>query len=124
MVTHYEEKVYCALPTRHDGNVGRLMGTLSGTGAKKDTIIMWSSDNGDENSYYKTNTFNGNGPFRAAKRSLHEGGIRVPLGLRVYGGFRSESVSIVMPTDLARLDSAVSFLVALSSPDERTRLGQ
>ena len=74
------EQVYCALLTWHDRSVGRIMGAVKKLGIEQDTIIMWTSDNGDENSYYKrTKTFDGNGPFRKMKRSLYEGGIRVPL---------------------------------------------
>jgi len=74
------EQVYCALLTRHDRNVGRLMDAIKELGIEKNTIIIWTSDNGDENSYYKrTRTFDGNGPFRDVKRSLYEGGIRVPM---------------------------------------------
>jgi arylsulfatase A len=74
------EKIYCALLTRHDRNVGRLMDAIKELGIEKNTIIIWTSDNGDENSYYKrTRTFDGNGPFRDVKRSLYEGGIRVPM---------------------------------------------
>ncbi|BDS07595.1 N-acetylgalactosamine-6-sulfatase [Oceaniferula spumae] len=74
------EQVYCALMTRHDRNVGRIRKAVKDLGLEKDTIIIWTSDNGDEDSYYKrTKTFDGNGPFRMMKRSLYEGGIRVPL---------------------------------------------
>ncbi|MBK1831260.1 arylsulfatase [Verrucomicrobiaceae bacterium R5-34] len=74
------EQVYCALMTRHDRNVGRIREAVKQLGLEKDTLIIWTSDNGDEDSYYKrTKTFDGNGPFRMMKRSLYEGGIRVPL---------------------------------------------
>ena len=74
------EQLYAALMTRHDRNVGRLMDTVTELGIAEDTIIIWTTDNGDEDSYYKrTKTWDGNGPFRQRKRSLYEGGIRVPL---------------------------------------------
>ncbi len=74
------EQVYCALITRHDRNVGRIMDAVKQLGIEENTIIIWTSDNGDEDSYYKrTKTFDGNGPFRMKKRSLYEGGIRVPM---------------------------------------------
>ncbi|NNJ24009.1 arylsulfatase [Alienimonas chondri] len=78
-LTRYEQ-VYCALLARHDRNVGRIREAVRELGLENDTIIVWTSDNGDEDSYYKrTDTFDGNGPFRGVKRSLYEGGIRVPL---------------------------------------------
>ncbi len=74
------EQLYAALMTRHDRNVGRIVAAVKELGLEEDTIIMWTSDNGDEDSYYgKTDTWDGNGPFRMYKRYLYEGGIRVPL---------------------------------------------
>jgi arylsulfatase A len=74
------EQLYAALMTRHDRNVGRLVETLRNLGIEKNTIVIWTSDNGDEGSYYlDTGTYDGNGPYRMEKRSLYEGGIRVPF---------------------------------------------
>lgn len=75
-----KERLYAALMTRHDRNVGRLMDAVKKLGIAENTIIMWTSDNGDEDSYYgRTKTWNGSGPYRMFKRYLYEGGIRVPL---------------------------------------------
>jgi arylsulfatase A len=74
------EKVYCALMTHHDRNIGRIRKAVEDLGLAENTIIIWTTDNGDCRSYYyKTNTFDGNGPFRMEKGSIYEGGIRVPL---------------------------------------------
>ncbi|VGO18601.1 arylsulfatase [Pontiella sulfatireligans] len=74
------EQLYAALMTRHDRNVGRIVEAVRKLGLAENTLIMWTSDNGDESSYYgRTDTFDGNGPFRMFKRYLYEGGIRVPL---------------------------------------------
>lgn len=74
------EKVYCALISCHDRNVGRIRKAVKKLGLAENTIIIWTSDNGDEDSYYnRTKTFDGNGPFKKKKRSLYEGGIRVPM---------------------------------------------
>ncbi|WP_289056181.1 arylsulfatase, partial [Carboxylicivirga marina] len=77
---NYREQLYAALMTRHDRNVGRIVEALETLGIEKNTIIIWTSDNGDEDSYYlRTKTWDGNGPYRMYKRYLYEGGIRVPL---------------------------------------------
>ena len=74
------EQTYCALMTRHDKNVGRIRKCLKELGLEKDTIIIWTSDNGDEDSYYRrTKIFDGNGPYKKEKRHLYEGGIRTPM---------------------------------------------
>ncbi len=104
-LTH-REKIYCELLSRHDANVGRLRAALDELGLAKDTIVIWTSDNGDEDSYYRrTKTFDGNGPYRKMKRSLYEGGIRVPMIAAWPGtiepGSRSDLVTAqwdLMPT--------------------------
>ncbi len=74
------EQLYASLMTRHDRNVGRIVQALDELGLTKQTIIIWTSDNGDEDSYYqRTKTWDGNGPYRMYKRYLYEGGIRVPM---------------------------------------------
>lgn len=75
----FEEKVYAASITHHDKSVGRIMAALKEMNIDKKTIVIWTSDNGDENSYYnRTDTFEGTGIYRGKKRDLYEGGIRVP----------------------------------------------
>lgn len=74
------EQHYCALMSYHDKNVGRILKKVKELGLAKDTIIIWTSDNGDSDSYYRrTKTFDGNGPFKGKKHHLSEGGIRAPF---------------------------------------------
>lgn len=78
-LTKYE-RTYCALISHHDRSVGKLMSALKRLGIEKDTVIIWTSDNGDEDSYYKrTGIMQGSGELRKHKRYLYEGGIRVPM---------------------------------------------
>jgi arylsulfatase A len=59
---------------------------LKARGLDQNTLLLLTSDNGDENSYYKyTRRFAATGPLRAKKRFLYEGGIRVPLIARWPG---------------------------------------
>ena len=104
-LTKYE-KLYCALLTWHDRSLGKIRAKLDELGIADNTIIIWTSDNGDENSYYRrTKTFDGNGPFRNMKRSLYEGGIRAPMIAvwpdKIKPGSSSELITTqvdVMPT--------------------------
>ena len=80
------EKLHAAAISRFDGHVGRIISKLKDLGLDQDTVIFFTSDNGDENSYYKyTQTFHCTGPLRAKKRFLYEGGIRVPMIARWPG---------------------------------------
>ncbi|MBM3312120.1 MAG: DUF4976 domain-containing protein, partial [Candidatus Aminicenantes bacterium] len=74
------EKLYAAMITRLDSDVGRIIRELKDLGIEKKTVLLFSSDNGDENSYYEyTDRFRATGPLKGKKRFLYEGGIRVPL---------------------------------------------
>lgn len=59
-----------------DDIVGRLVAVLDQTGQLEDTIIMISSDNGPEEETWPDAAYT---PFRCAKGSTWEGGVRVPM---------------------------------------------
>jgi arylsulfatase len=59
-----------------DEIVGRLVRTLEETGQLEDTIIVVTSDNGPEMETWPDAAYT---PFRCAKGSTWEGGVRVPL---------------------------------------------
>lgn len=68
-----------------DNCVGEIMDTLEDLGLEKDTIVIFSSDNGglvDEGNYYSDVPPTSNAPLRAGKGYSYEGGSRVPLIVR------------------------------------------
>jgi arylsulfatase A len=83
----YPRAAYAAMVTRMDRSVGRIMALLKQLGLDRDTIVMVSSDNGSTYKIggYDPDFFKGTGPFRSAKGSVYEGGIRVPLIVRWTG---------------------------------------
>lgn len=70
-----EQKAYAASVTRLDSYVGQLMGKLKELGIDKNTLVIFTSDNGPE----FTEIFEGNAPFKGKKRDLYEGGLREPM---------------------------------------------
>jgi arylsulfatase A-like enzyme len=80
---HHQNAVYAAMIKSLDDSVGRVIARLAERGLEKDTIVVFTSDNGgyigvDRASGQQTPVTN-NSPLRSGKGSLYEGGIRVPL---------------------------------------------
>lgn len=95
---HLDERkqVYAAVITDGDEKVGMILDALKRCGLEQNTIVIFSSDNGPENtggpdqkgtpgawrSYYSLGETGG---LRGRKRSIYEGGVRVPFILRWPG---------------------------------------
>ena len=74
-----QDKGHAAMITRMDSYVGRLLDQLRQLGLEKNTLVIFTSDNGPQNeSNHNLARFQPSGPFSGLKRSLTEGGIRVP----------------------------------------------
>jgi len=72
--------VVSRLSTDVDQTVGRVVAKVRDLGLEDDTIILFSSDNGPhQEGGHAVKMFDSAGPFQGYKRSLHEGGIRVPF---------------------------------------------
>jgi uncharacterized sulfatase len=80
------EKGFAAMITRMDADVGRLMKLLKELGIDEKTLVVFTSDNGPHNEGgHKHEFFNSNGDLTGFKRSMHEGGYRVPMIARWPG---------------------------------------
>jgi len=72
-----EGQRYCGCITAMDEQLGRLRNELRNLGVAENTMLWFCSDNGPE-AKEDTPTNGTAGPFRGRKRSLFEGGVRVP----------------------------------------------
>lgn len=78
-------EIYYASVTHLDRELGRLFDKLDKWGLAGNTLLVFSSDNGPEDIFIANAGHSGvgsPGPFRGRKRSLYEGGVRVPFLVR------------------------------------------
>src|SRR4030095_5899895 len=72
------DEIYGAMVTAMDASIGRLLQVLRDIGQDRNTLIIFTSDNGGER-------YSRNWPFSFRKGSCWEGGIRVPAIMRWTG---------------------------------------
>ena len=70
-------KVTAAMITMLDRHVGEVVALVKELGLEEDTLILFTSDNGPARRF--TGTLDSAERYRGQKKSLYEGGIRVPL---------------------------------------------
>lgn len=74
------DKGQAAMITRLDSYVGRMLEHLKSLRLAGNTLVIFTSDNGPHNeSQHDLARFNPSGPYSGIKRSLTDGGIRVPF---------------------------------------------
>lgn len=120
---------FAAMVTLLDNQVGEVVTKLKELGLDKNTIIIFSSDNGPHiEGGGDPDYFDSNGPFKGYKRDLYEGGIREPMIARwpgkIKAGSTTDLVSAfwdVMPTlaEIAGIPApknidGISFLPSLT----------
>ncbi|MBX2877534.1 MAG: sulfatase-like hydrolase/transferase [Saprospiraceae bacterium] len=114
-LSHRKQLLYGSI-TAMDEQVGRLWQHLEELGVADNTMLWFCSDNGPE-----IDTPGSAGPFRERKRSLYEGGVRVPAFVVWPRGIATSN-----PSDLAMSTSdylpTVLDLLDLESPLDRRPL--
>jgi len=99
--------VYNSVATDADRHIGRLLDRLDALALTENTLVIFSADNGPEEIAISNASHSGvgsPGPFRGRKRSLYEGGVRVPFIVRWPRGVPAGKVNA------ESVVSAVDFL--------------
>ncbi len=68
-------KVYASMITRMDRDVGKILARLKQHGLDRNTLVVFTSDNGSADGFKE---FNSNGGLEGRKGMLTDGGLRVP----------------------------------------------
>jgi arylsulfatase len=85
-----EEDLVRARMIEHDEQVGALLKKLKDLGIDDNTIVVYSTDNGNELMLWPDG---GYAPFRGEKGTTWEGGVRVPLLIKWPGKIPAGSIS-------------------------------
>ncbi len=113
--TSYEKNYYGCI-TAMDEQIGRLRAALQAAGVAKDTMLWFCSDNGPEG---KTGEAPGSaGPFRGRKRSLYEGGVRVPALLE-WPALVEPGATVDLPAVTSDYLPTVLDVLEIEMPDGR-----
>lgn len=84
------QPAYAAMIEQMDTNVGRVLAQLEQSGLADNTVVIFTSDNGGLSTSEGLPT--SNLPLRGGKGWMYEGGIRVPLMIRVPGISKPNSI--------------------------------
>lgn len=122
--TTHTHAQFAAMITRLDTYVGDILRLLREKGLDRNTLVIFTSDNGPHEEGGADPTFFGrDGKLRGLKRQIHEGGIRVPFIASWPGTIRPGRTSDlqiafydIMPT-MARLTGVSDFPGRYANPD-------
>jgi len=90
-----QDKGQAAMITRMDSYVGRMLDMLKKLGLAEKTLVIFTSDNGPHNeASHNLSRFKPAGPLTGIKRSLTDGGIRVPMIAWWPGSIKAGSTSM------------------------------
>lgn len=107
----YQEQLLYASITMMDEQVGRLWDQLESLGQADNTMLWFCSDNGPERG-----TPGVAEPFRERKRSLHEGGVRVPAFVIWPNNIKSNQVTDMPAVTSDYLPTVIDYL-GIDYPD-------
>jgi arylsulfatase A-like enzyme len=112
-----EHKDYYGCITAMDQQMGRLRDKLRKLGVEENTMLWFCSDNGPEGDASAPGRTKG---LRGRKRSLYEGGIRVP-GLLVWPRVIKENQVVSMPCGTSDYFPTILDVLGYKLPEDKER---
>jgi len=103
-------KLYAEMVRSLDDGVGRVMRALKSAGLEKNTLVIFTSDNGGERFSYQW-------PFSGEKGDLLEGGIRVPAIVRWPGVAQANGVTHQMAITMDWTATILAAAETSAAPD-------
>lgn len=94
----YPRNLYAAFLSTMDDCIGNLLRKVDELGLTRDTIVIFQSDHGASEEVRAHGGGGSSGPYRGAKFSLYEGGIRVPAIISWPGRLPENEVRDQMAT--------------------------
>ncbi|MBL9137361.1 MAG: sulfatase [Verrucomicrobiales bacterium] len=88
----HQNAAYAAMVESLDRSVGRVLEKLKRRRLVDRTLVIFASDNGGYTNQFRGQAVTDNHPLRSGKGSLYEGGIRVPLMMRLPGVIPSGTI--------------------------------
>ena len=108
-----EHKDYYGCMTAMDEQMGRLRAKLKELGVEDNTMLWFCSDNGPTK---VKNSWGSTGGLRGGKRSLYEGGVRVP-GLLIWPQIIEQPRVVSMPCSTSDYFPTILDMLGLQLPD-------
>lgn len=109
---------YAALVSTMDEMIGEVLGYLDDQGLREETIVVFQSDHGHSTEVRSFSGGGSAGPYRGAKFSLFEGGIRVPAIISWPGHLPEGQVRDQPATSLDWLPT-LADLAGVATPERR-----
>lgn len=108
-----QKQIYYGTITAMDEQIGRLWKKLEELGVSENTILFYCSDNGPE-----VETPGSAGIFRERKRSLYEGGVRVPA-FAIWPNKFEEGIKTDFPVVTSDYLPTILEIINVEYPDNR-----
>jgi len=113
---------YGDLVVETDDSVGQLLKALKDSGQEKETIVIFTADNGPEHyAYPRDEKFDhwSAAPLRGLKRDIYEGGHRVPFIIKYPGVAKAGSVSKALVSQID-LMATVAGVIGYTLPSKNS----